>query len=296
MEKQIITITCNPAIDKTIYEDHTERNIGGKGINVSKVLKKMGTDSLCTGFLGKENGELVKDFLHEEGIEEHFISIEGRVRTNTKKIINQTLIEENEKGPDVSEEKIRELKDYLSSVHGQITVISGSAPSNVNEHFYEELTALLKENGNYVILDCDKKLLANGIKAHPDVIKPNIEELSYLYPEIKDTEDAIRIAKTLPVDLCILSMGGDGALFIKDKVRHCDALKVNYSSPVGAGDAMVAAAAYAAKKELSFEETITLCMAASAASVETDGSKAPEYDRIKALCEEVVIQDMGLLS
>ena len=173
----IITVTCNPAIDKTIKDNETIFDIGGKGINVSKVLKSLGVDSICTGFIGKDNKNIIYDKLDELDIKHHFIEINGAIRTNTKRIINNELIEENEKGPIPTKEDINNLINYLKQFKNEIVVISGS--SNVN--IYYDLVKLLKKNNNYVILDADKDLLVEGIKACPNIIKPNKDEISRLF-------------------------------------------------------------------------------------------------------------------
>ena len=85
---KIITITCNPAIDKSIYEDREVFDIGGKGINVSKTLKVLGLDSICIGFVGKDNKELWYNHLDSLNLDYHFIEVDGKIRTNTKRIIN----------------------------------------------------------------------------------------------------------------------------------------------------------------------------------------------------------------
>ena len=149
----IVTVTCNPAIDMSIRDDTVTFDVGGKGINVSKVLKSLGCDSLATGLMGKDNSEHFTAELDRLGIRHEFIQIDGRIRTNTKRIIGNELYEENEKGPEASEDRVRELFELLERFHGDIVTICGSAPANVSSDLYEWMVALLKRNGNTVILD-----------------------------------------------------------------------------------------------------------------------------------------------
>lgn len=283
----IITITCNPAIDKTIKDNNTIFDIGGKGINVSKVLKSLGVDSICTGFIGKDNKNIIYDKLDELDIKHHFIEIDGAIRTNTKRIINNELIEENEKGPTPIKEDINNLINYLKQFKNEIVVISGS--SNVN--IYYDLVKLLKKNNNYVILDADKDLLVDGIKGCPNIIKPNKDEISRLFNIDYDEKVVTKKCKELNMDLICISLGKDGALFInEDKVYKAKALDVKYASAVGAGDAMVASFAYSKLNNYDIKNTISLAIAASCASVETSGTKPPNKDKVFAYQKEVKVE------
>ena len=283
----IITITCNPAIDKTIKDNNTIFDIGGKGINVSKVLKSLGVDSICTGFIGKDNKNIIYDKLDELDIKHHFIEINGAIRTNTKRIINNELVEENEKGPTPIKEDINNLINYLKQFKNEIVVISGS--SNVN--IYYDLVKLLKKNNNYVILDADKDLLVDGIKACPNIIKPNKDEISRLFNIDYDEKVVTKKCKELNMDLICISLGKDGALFInKDTVYKAKALDVKYASAVGAGDAMVASFAYSKLNNYDIKNAISLAIAASCASVETSGTKPPNKDKVFAYQKEVKVE------
>ena len=121
----IITITCNPAIDKTITSgNEVIFDVGGKGINVSKVLNNLNIKSLITGFVGKENKNVVTEDLDELELEHHFIEVDGRVRTNTKRIIDNVTYEDNEDGPIISNKNIDDLfdkssKDYTGKANVQ---------------------------------------------------------------------------------------------------------------------------------------------------------------------------------
>ena len=283
----IITVTCNPAIDKTIKDNNTIFDIGGKGINVSKVLKSLGVNSICTGFIGKDNKNIIYDKLDELDIKHHFIEINGAIRTNTKRIINNELIEENENGPIPTKEDINNLINYLKQFKNEIVVISGS--SNVN--IYYDLVKLLKNNNNYVILDADKDLLIDGIKGCPNIIKPNKDEISRLFNIDYDEKIVTKKCKELNMDLICISLAKDGALFInKDKVYKAKALDVKYASAVGAGDAMVASFAYSKLNNYDIKNTISLAIAAACASVETSGTKPPNRDKVFAYQKEVKVE------
>ena len=287
----IITVTCNPAIDQTISKDGTVFDIGGKGINVSKVLKNLNCRSLCTGLIGKENASMILDGLDSLNIDHHFIETEGKVRTNLKRVIDGELFEENEKGPDVLEDSLQKLYEYLEGFHNEIVVISGSAPGNAPSDLYRKMTKMLKKNGNTVILDCSGRMLQEGVKACPDVIKPNRKEIRELFEKDLDEDSLIDACTDLDIPFIVVSLGKEGALFVKGQEAYrCPAVQTEVISPLGAGDSMVAAIAYAFEHHLDDTETITLTMAAAAASVGSPGSSAPSRQDILDLKKKVKIE------
>lgn len=282
----IITITCNPAIDKSINENKTTFNIGGKGINVSKVLKNLGVDSIATGFIGRNNKNIILDKLDELNIKHNFIEVDGEVRTNTKTIINNQLYEDNKSGPLICEDDKNKLIDYLKRFNNEIVVLSGSCTLDI----YYDLIKQLKENNNYVILDCAGKLLSEGIMAGPNVIKPNKDEITAYYKCDYNEAKIIEKIKWLDLDLVCLSLGDEGSLFIyKDNVYKVEPMKVNYRNATGAGDAMVAALAYSRQNGLNIEDTIKLAVACASSACETEGSLAPTKQEIFAKINDVNI-------
>ena len=287
----IITVTCNPAIDQTVSKDGTVFDIGGKGINVSKVLRNMGCESLCTGLIGSDNCGIILEGLDGLGIPHHFIKTDGKVRTNLKKVINGELFEENQPGPDLAKEDAEKLFEYLDGFRNKIVVISGSAPANAEDDLYRKMTELLKRNGNSVILDCSGRKLREGVKAFPDVIKPNYKEICELFGKRLEEDAMIDTCLDLGIPFIIVSLGKEGALFIRDRQAYrCPAVRTEVVSPLGAGDSMVAAVAYALQNGLDTQETIALAMACAAASVGSPGSSAPSFRDIRNLKKEVIIE------
>lgn len=282
----IITITCNPAIDKSVNKDSITFDVGGKGINVSKILKNLGVDSVATGFVGKNNKSVILDKLDELKIEHHFIEVDGDVRTNTKRIINNELYEENQKGPLIKDTDAFNLINYLSSFHNQIVVLSGSCTSNI----YYDLVKTLKDNDNYVILDCDGQLLVQGLKAKPDAIKPNKDEICRYFNCEYNMDQIIEKLKKLDLDLVCLSLGKEGSLFIhNDVVYKAEAMDIIYENATGAGDSMVGAIAYSRVNNLDIIETIKLAVACASAACETKGSSAPKKEDIFKKKERVKV-------
>ncbi len=190
----IITVTMNPAIDKTIETDrlcpgalHRIRNMawdaGGKGINVSKTIRELGEKSIATGFLGGNAGKAIADSLSERGIEHDFIWLEGETRTNTKVLeADGRVTELNEPGPEVRGEQMEQLLEKLAGYagyagKGTLFVLSGSLPSGADKQVYARIIRMAHEKGAEVLLDADGEAFRNALKAGPDIIKPNRAEL-----------------------------------------------------------------------------------------------------------------------
>lgn len=299
--KMIVTVTLNPAIDKTVEIEKfvcgglnrirkVEYDAGGKGINVSKTIHMLGGESIATGFLGGNNGRAIESVLTDYGIHSDFVWVAGETRTNTKVIeADGTLTELNEPGMAIQETDIQKLKDKLANYANEKTafVFSGSVPQGVPKEIYKELILFVKEKGAYVLLDTDGEALCYAIEAKPNVIKPNIHELS-AYLKSEDIVQGGRNLQRQGIANVVISKGKEGAIFLMEDCEIiCDGLAVEAQSTVGAGDAMVAALAYAWEHHLHTEETVKLCMATSAGAVTTIGTKPPSRKLVDSLMEQV---------
>lgn len=305
----IITVTMNPAVDKTVEVDKlrpndlnriskVEYDAGGKGINVSKTLCAMGCSSLAMGFLGGNAGKTIENVLTLWDIPHDFIWVEGETRTNTKVYaFDGGVTELNEPGPAVSKMELELLltKILAHTNEHTLVVLSGSIPAGIDTGIYAEITKRVHEKGGSVLMDADGPLFKKALTASPDMIKPNHKELEeFVGAEKPLTQGELKaIAADLQKDgihTTAVSMGAEGALFMKgDYAVRCPALKVEAHSTVGAGDAMVAALAYAWEHQLSEEDMVRLCMAASAGAVTTIGTKPPSRDQIESLIPQVMI-------
>lgn len=304
----IITVTMNPAVDKTIELStfvHGDLNrienvvldAGGKGINVSKTIQALGGKSFATGFLGGRNGDYIQDILHKLSIETDFVKIEEETRVNTKIVETAGLVTElNEKGPLIDlyamSELILKLTGYLKD--DSLLVLSGSIPLGVPKTIYKSLTELAHEMGAKVLVDADGELFKEALAAKPDIVKPNQAELEKYFGYPMDTDKKILEAggKLLEkgVKNVIISLGADGAYFMdKEHTLYSPALSVQVNSTVGAGDAMVAAFSYGIDQGLSFEETAKLAMATAIGAVTTVGTKPPRMEVVKELFDQITM-------
>ncbi|MBP1919831.1 1-phosphofructokinase [Youngiibacter multivorans] len=290
----VITVTLNPALDKTlILEDFTpgmvnralsvRQDIGGKGINVSKVLKEFGVQSICTGFLGGNLKELFLRELKSKGIDSDFVSIRGNTRTNTKVVdrVKNEFTDINEPGAVIEKDELEEFLGKFEKIvkSGDTVVLSGGASSSVPKDIYRTLTEIAKNRGAYVLVDAEGELFEEALKAGPDAVKPNDFELSLLEGrKLESDEDILAAARRLMdkgVGKVMVSLGGDGSMYVtKDRAFRAKGLKVPVKSTVGAGDSMVAALVYARLKGLDDKETLANAQAFGAATVTLEGTQA----------------------
>ncbi len=310
----IVTVTMNPAVDKTIQISQleigglnritaVEQDAGGKGINVSKTIKALGGETVATGFLGGSAGKWIADELEKLEIETDFIFVEGQTRTNTK--VAETggrITELNESGVIIPPHKIGELLKKLDTYAkpGTLFVLSGSVPQGVPKDIYATITQRVHQAGGQVLVDADGALFKQSLPAAPDMIKPNREELAaFLGLDAKTItqEDLVGIAAKFLVagiSQVSVSMGGDGALIItKENQVSCPVLKIDAKSTVGAGDAMVAAMAYSWEQKLNFEDMVKLCLATSAGACTTVGTKPPSLEVVEELKKQVTMCEIG---
>lgn len=187
----IITVTMNPAIDKTVYVDklcegglnrvkEAREDAGGKGINVSKTIRSLGGNSLATGFLGGMTGWKISSFLDTQHISHEFVQVSQTTRTNLKVVDEDGVVTEiNEPGPEIEESECKALLSLLkkSLKVGDYLVISGSLPKGASASIYEELITLCHEKGAFAFVDADGDNLVRAVQSHPDIIKPNQNEL-----------------------------------------------------------------------------------------------------------------------
>ena len=308
----IVTVTMNPAIDKTVEIERlrhgglnriqkVEYDAGGKGINVSKTIRELGGKSVAMGFLAGNSGKTIANVLGEKGIENDFVWVEGETRTNTKVYEKDgTLTELNEPGPAVTEAAVEKLLEKLEEYAGKDTlfVLSGSIPDGVPKDIYARITRRVHEKGSRVLVDADGELFRIALEARPDMIKPNRVELEELFGLAADACDeelwkAARSLQNQGIETIAVSMGKEGAMFfIREYQAKCPTLSVKIHSTVGAGDAMVAALAYAWEQKNGKEEMVRMCMAVSAGAVMTVGTKPPSAELVETLKKQVVIENI----
>lgn len=254
----IYTVTFNPSLDYIVSVDDFKLGLtnrtsselilpGGKGTNVSTVLKNLGLESTALGFVAGFTGNEIVKRLNDMGIKSDFISIENGIsRINLKlKSIDGTEI--NGAGPDISEEKVNKLMDKLNQLkEGDVLVLAGSIPSSMSDNIYRDIMADLKDRGVMIVVDATKDLLLNVLEYHPFLIKPNNHELGEIFDvKLTTREEVIPYGRKLQekgARNVLVSMAGEGAVLIAEdgQVFDAPAPKGKLINGVGAGDSMVA--------------------------------------------------------
>lgn len=310
----IYTITFNPALDYTVQVEEFEigkinrtksENIlaGGKGLNVSIILKRLGIEntalSFIAGFTGKELERKIKQY----NIKTDFIEINnGYTRINVKisSLKKNSLIQEREtalngNGPEITQEDIDELLEKIKKINSEdIVILSGNVPKCINEDIYEIICKELNEKNVKFVVDASQKLLMNCLKYKPFFIKPNKDELEETFnTKIKTKKEIIIYAKKLQEKCAqnvLISLGGDGAILLteKNEVYYSNTPKGQVINTVGAGDSMVAGfvAGYLKKKD--YKEALKLGIASGSATAFSAGLAMNE--EINGLLKQITIE------
>lgn len=253
----IYTITLNPSLDYTAEANsfdvgRTNRTqgeyyvVGGKGLNVSILLSRLGIESTALGFAAGFTGKELEKQLEILGCNHDFIEVEeGFTRINVK-LVNDVVTEFNGAGPKIADADIDLLLEKISTLTSEDTlVLSGSIPSGVDENIYSRIIAAAPE-GATIILDTCGKALTSALSLRPFLIKPNDEELSDLFgKKLESHEDVVFYAKKLQemgAQNVLVSLGEKGAVLLSERgeVFTCDPPKGKMVNTVGAGDSMVA--------------------------------------------------------
>lgn len=254
----IYTVTFNPSLDYIVTVDNftcgvvnrTKDEIiypGGKGINVSMVLKNLGYESTALGFLAGFTGAALEQMLDKKGITTDFIQVEkGMTRINVK-LRSDEETEINGQGPVMEKEDIEKLYQKLEALQdGDILVLAGSIPDVMPGSIYMDIMKHLEDKKLKIVVDATKDLLVNVLQYHPFLIKPNNHELGEIFGvEIKDKDEVVHYAKKLQemgAQNVLVSMAGDGAVLVTadGNIFKAEAPRGKLRNSVGAGDSMVA--------------------------------------------------------
>ena len=293
----IYTVTFNPALDYVIHVDHIELGetnrcsreelyFGGKGVNVSLVLKELEQENTALGFIAGFTGDALVQNLQEQGIHAEFIRLkEGLTRINVKmKGAQETEI--NAQGPKIDDEAIAALFAKLDTLTKDDTlVLAGSIPSSLPTDIYEQILARLQGKGVRFVVDATGKLLMNVLKYKPFLIKPNHRELEELVGRTLNGSAEIAAGakelQALGARNVLISRGKDGALLLDENgtVSEMAALPGKAINTVGSGDSMVAG--FLAGCEVSYEYALKLgTVCGGATAFRNDLAKKADIDRL----------------
>lgn len=307
----IITITLNPAIDRTLRIDKplqpnklnraigSQVEPGGKGINVSRAIKAIGGESVAIAFSAGTNGRALKDALTSMDIHHDFVDVPGQTRVNIQIIDNcGDHTEINEPGDKISD---GDYLRFLERVEGyldpeNIFVLSGSTPPGFSLKNFGKLCRVIKDAGCRLIVDAAGEWLLEALKYKPDCVKPNLFELADVVGD-KPTIDPEAVAASarklldMGAGIVCVSMGQEGAVYVsKDSSEALYANtnpKIQEEGAVGTGDSIVAAIANGMRQDIKLDEIAKFSVAAGRACARLPGTEMATLKKVYEVYEMV---------
>ena len=312
---QVVTVALNPALDQTIEIAgiklgevnralRMQVDVGGKAVNVASCLSDFGVSAAVTGQIGRDNAALFEELFQRKKIANHCCYLDGLTRINSKLVdtVSGETTDLNMPGPELTPAAAKDLLDQvlrrLDQLAGQVkwVVLSGSLPPGMPADAYATITQKAQAAGGSVLLDTSGAPLRAALAVGPKIIKPNRHELAELVERPLDTLESLiatgreLLAASPAPDLIPISLGGDGALFLdRDQALHALPARVEVSSTVGAGDAMVAGLVAAQLEGLNLTETARLATAFAAAKLTRLGPHLPRPAEVRALAQQISV-------
>jgi 1-phosphofructokinase len=305
----IVTVTVNPAVDQTVWIDRlvvgavnrpTEVHLdpAGKGINASRMARRLGWPTIAFGFLAGEIGHIVEKTLDAEGVQHHFIHIAGQTR------INVTIDDRSdgratslfEPGPPVDDASLQSFDEALGFwlPACRILVLAGSLLPNMPEDWYARVVRRAAAHRVRVFVDADGQAARLAAQAQPFLIKPNVAEaerlLGHALPDLPAIVDGARQLVRGGIGVVLLSMGADGAVCVTaDHAWHVRPPAIERLSTVGSGDSLVAGVAVALARNEDLEAGLRLGTAAGAATATSPGTALGTMDEVARLLPQVQV-------
>jgi 6-phosphofructokinase 2 len=304
--KKVVTLTVNPAIDKSTRTPNLvpEKKLrcespvsepGGGGINVSRVLKKLGANSLAFAFTGGFSGKFFEQLIFSEGIDFHPIPISGDTRENFIVVESSSgsQFRFGMEGPLIFDQEVQNCLKIIEPalIGADFLVASGSLAPGMPVDFYAQLALLSKKSNCRLILDTSGKALELAARTGAYLLKPNLNELSLLMgreelqaEEIKDSAQEL-IRKGF-CEIMVVSLGQAGAMMVsKDSVFQVSAPLVKKQSTVGAGDSMVAGLVWSLSREMDLKSALQFGVACGTAATMNPGTELCRKEDVERLFE-----------
>jgi 1-phosphofructokinase len=311
----IYTISLNSSIDYTFYlrdivfgdinrVEKSRVDAGGKGLNVAKTLKCLGSDCTAITFLGGDNGKRLEFLLKKDKINYEPVVCAGNIRNIFNFVCKNKVLRINEKGPQINrteESKILALIKRIKLKEKDILCMSGSLPPGMKKNTYRKIIDATKKKGAVTVVDADGAVLRESIKAEPSVIKPNLWELERAAGEkINSFSSLTLILKNLKnkgIFTILLTFGESGAVIFSGRdFLFAVPPKVKVSSTVGCGDSFLAGYLHSLCREENPRENLKMAVAAGAAKACEEGTKAPALEKIRENYNKVRVYPSGTFS
>ncbi len=305
---KIITVTLNTAIDRTFFiksfnwgqtirATNTAIGMGGKAADASWILGELGYPNLAMGFAAGFVGKQMKKMLEERGAKTNFVWVKGETRTNIIVISNEAGKGQStltSGGLIVSDNDVRRLwkKFDISLRSARCVVIGGSLPDGVDPSIYTQLVRHAREAGLPVIFDASGPGLIAGLEGHPTIVKPNLDEISWLANnKVFSTRQAFDVAQELQAKYntnFIITLGEEGALAVlSDRSYIIPVIDIPVVSTAGAGDGVLAGLSAAFYSGKPIEDGLRLGFAAAAAVCLTPATADCRYEDVRNLLPKI---------
>ena len=291
--KNIITLTVNPALDTYTTIDHLAPNKklrcqppmidpGGGGVNVTRVIHRLGGNSTAIYTRGGHTGKIYSDLLDKEGIDQDPVEIKQDLRENFAVTETSTgnLFRFGLPGPVLEKSEYKSILDKIENIsNAEFLVASGSLCPEAPVDFFAQVAKKAKKNNLKFILDTSGKNFSEILKVGAFLLKPNNEELEDLTGKKATNQKEqkkllLEILNNYPVEVIVLSLGAKGAILATgNKAVHFPALKVFAKSSIGAGDSMVAGIVYNLSLGKSLEEAVLYGLACGSATLKSPGTE-----------------------
>ena len=307
----ILTLTINPAIDRTVtvdrlvFEDRayiqdTVEVAGGRGINASQVVHAFGGKTRALLTAGGESGERMRKSLGGMGFPFEFVPVAAQSRINLTISDEQGLtVKLNERGAALQARETAAIRDLVEArlPEARWLMICGSIQPGIRPHFYCELIELAKSHNVKVLLDTDGDALQHALEAKPAVISPNQPEAERLLGRALITRnqflEAIRRIHAMGPEAVVLSLGSRGAVGVSPEgVFEALPPRVDVVCPIGSGDALAAAFVWSMDRDKSFAESLRWGVAAGTATASLPGIKFPTLQQTRAIYKQVEVREV----
>lgn len=304
----ILTVTLNPSIDrrynlknfkkgKVYRATDVQYTAGGKGLNVTKVIKAFNEPVIATGFIGGRSGEYIVEQLNIMGVKHEFVFINGETRSCIAILSDDgSQTEILERGPSISANEVLEFYELYRELIRDVDIVcaSGSIPYGLPEDIYNNLAIMAKESGKKFFLDTKGEALKLGIEAAPFLVKPNKEELESIIGFRIDSErELIQAGKYLvenDIKIVIISLGEEGSIvFYNGYIYRIRVPKVNVVNPVGSGDAMIGGFVSSLYRDYDFEFSLKVAAACGTANAMEAETGKVDMHNMKRIMNDIVI-------
>lgn len=305
----ISTVTLNPALDKTIHisklvPNDTNRVIsietdaGGKGINCSRMLKRLGAQTLALAYLGGDTGDYIRMVLEKVGIDLDVVSTARPTRTciAVEESSNVPPTTFNERGGPIEHQELVTMIEKVKDISrkSSYVVFGGSVPTGINQDVYKVLIEIAQAGGAKTVLDADGEALSEGLKAKPFMIKPNRDEaeriLGIQFESIADVARGSLSLAEQGIELVVISLGKQGAIACYENVIYYAVTpEVKALSTIGSGDSLIAGLLWALENGQSVQDALKSGCAAGVATAMSSGVDIGRKEDVDNLMGEVKV-------